>query len=78
MADTTGKLGQWHSRLSEFVFDRTFCAGIKQHVAEELSRLKTKDKDQTALDDVVPVVTVSQEIFAWGPTSETSGSELIE
>lgn len=64
IAPTTEKLARWHLRLSEFELDIVHLSGIKHKAADVLSRSKVKIEDKTALDDEVPVLTISQPYLA--------------
>lgn len=53
-------------------------AGVKHLAADALSRLKTRGKDKTILDDEVQVLTLPPEIFAYVPRTDTTDRKVIE
>lgn len=65
-------------RLSELELNIVHSAGIKRQAADTLSRIKSKREDETALDEEVSVLTISQEYFAYASKTEKSELDLIE
>lgn len=70
MSDTSGKLGRWRLRLSEFKFDIIHRVGIKHQTVAVLSRLLTAGIDTTKFDDEVPVLYINPENSRTGKTSK--------
>lgn len=51
LADSTGRLARWHLRLSESDFVALHRTGINFQAADRMSRLPTKEPDNTLLKD---------------------------
>lgn len=67
-----------HSKQSELWFHIVYCNRVKHHTAYPESALNTECKGKTLLDDEVPVVNISQEIFGYAPMADAPDVELYE
>lgn len=78
MVEMTGMLARRLLRLSESAFQILHRVAVEHRESDVPSRLKTKGERKTLLDDVVPVLTTSQEIFACAPRTDVTNYEFIK
>lgn len=60
-ADATGKRTGWCLQLSEFYFKVIHKGGVKQQVADALSRLSTSGADDIDIGDAIQVLAVQKQ-----------------
>ena len=57
--DVSGRLARWRLRLSEFSFSVEYKKGLKNTIADAMSRLATTGLDDTPIDDEIPTFDVN-------------------
>lgn len=78
ISEATGRLGRRHLKLMELELETFRRFGRKEQAAELLSRLKPNVKDETPLDNEVPVLTMYQTFLMFTATTWTHEFQLIE
>lgn len=70
MANIFGKLVRWRLRLLEFELDIFNREVIKHHGGDALQLLNAKGEDKKTMHNEVPVLAISQALFAYAPKTE--------
>lgn len=58
LTDFTARIAQWRLILSEIDFDALPCVGIKNPTGDALSRLNTPSKDESTVEDDIPLYAI--------------------
>lgn len=78
MAGAIGNLARLSLRLSDLEIDTVHCTEMEHQAADALSRPKNRVDGKTPLYDEVPVLTISETLFACAPSTKKDHFNFIK